>query len=524
MRSLLAALLALSVAAPVSAQVGSWPPLVRVAAAPAAYVIANYTDASCEQPPTAWGGTGSGGGGTTYYVDPGVAGNNANSGLATHPVKDLSTGLGKLATANDTLVLEGGNYGAAFAITNSVKTGWTRVMADTGQVPVFTSFDMSGSQRWLVQGVKVQHWANAAQNFDTIGVINVGSGAAKNIVLDSGEFNSVDNGASSGWTTRQDWQKATFYGLLVQTAVEGDGKVTCVGLNRMSFYNLRTNVALTGDKLLIQDSTIKDFSGDAIDFEGDKIAILRNTITDNHRADYDGTPGTGFHQDGIQGQFGLCTITYCAHNTILIDGNYIAEKTSATEVSPAEGTEEGLQGVSMYDNDWTGVTVTNNRVITDALNIIALESVHDADVANNTGLGTGKNGGNEAISVTLLGNESTSPSNNVHIWNNIASNIGVDNIATATTDHNYIPATGFFNWWGPSGGSVSFNHTPGTYGTANIITATGLSSFFNSFNTTTYAFDLTLKIGSLAIGAGTTPAPNHSDGSARSGSVDEGAY
>ncbi len=96
-----------------------------------------------------------------------------------------------------------------------------------------------------------------------------------------------------------------------------------------------------------------------------------------------------------------------------------------------------------------------------------------------------------------------SPSNGVALRNNLANQMNVYNLDPGVTaDHNVGMATAgpVFVWY--VNGVGTYYGSPGTYVNANIIAAGGPAAEFVDFDPSTLTYNLTLKAGAPAIGAG----------------------
>ena len=125
----------------------------------------------------------------------------------------------------------------------------------------------------------------------------------------------------------------------------------------------------------------------------------------------------------------------------------------------------GMQGIDAFDEDWTNMTVTNNVIVTSACWGMALASIHDSLVANNTVLDDGSPIGHSGCTLSLtVGASNQGPnSSNTRVTNNFASQIWVFNGNTPSMpppDHNVAvgPQTsnhGVMYWGGPGNATRS---------------------------------------------------------------------
>ena len=110
---------------------------------------------------------------------------------------------------------------------------------------------------------------------------------------------------------------------------------------------------------------------DGIDMTASDVVIRGNLIRSGRH-----TPAEPLHADGIQGW----TSKGSTNRNVVVDSNRIIN------LNPAE--DNYLQGISIFDGKWDGLTVTNNLVITNDWNGITLFGVANALVVNNSMIAT----------------------------------------------------------------------------------------------------------------------------------------
>jgi parallel beta-helix repeat protein len=185
---------------------------------------------------------------------------------------------------------------------------------------------------------------------------------------------------------------------------------------------------------------------------------------------------------------------------VLIDSNLVIRQTDTELAFPTY-----LQGIDASNSDWTNMTVTNNVVITSACWGIHLISTHNGLIANNTVIEDGlvSTPGCEADVSVSAG------STNTVVRNNLSSQLDVDTRESGVVaDHNVVTfSPGPRISWYVNGVTQRLGN-PGAYANGNIIDAGGAKSEFVNFNPSTLTFNVMLKAGAQAIGAGTaTGAP-----------------
>jgi hypothetical protein len=109
------------------------------------------------------------------------------------------------------------------------------------------------------------------------------------------------------------------------------------------------------DLTLFSGNEIDHFGDDGIDYAANNLAITKNYVHDNFNV------GDDNHEDGMQGVIGALPAGVASNNYqgILMDSNEIIRQTDPNLRFPT-----GLQGIDVFDSDWTYLTVTNNILIT----------------------------------------------------------------------------------------------------------------------------------------------------------------
>jgi hypothetical protein len=182
--------------------------------------------------------------------------------------------------------------------------------------------------------------------------------------------------------------------------------------------------------------------------------------------------------------------------------------------------------------------VTNNVVLTSSCWGIDFAGVHGGKIVNNTVVddgsdsGTKNRAGNICRPELAVGDKTHDglPSNDVIVRNNIASGLAFYNLdPNMTMDHNIcftIQGSCTIHTMLAEGKPKWGVHKPGEYGDHNIIERNGAAGMFVSFDPAKLVYDLRLRPGALAIGAGSSiDAPSVDiTGAPRGSSIDAGAY
>ena len=403
----------------------------------------------------------------------------------------------------DEILLMSGNYGDVFIGGLSPEISnydFVTVAAAPGQTPVLTSLFIGETDMWVFNGLKVQSLQPAARSGNALVQIKDAGATLRtsDIVLENMIISSQDN--AEAWSKAQ-WIANARNGFSALSTPPGTN-TTCVSLTGSHISNVRFGASLVASQLVFSNNQIDHFGDDGIDYAASNLAITKNDIHDNLDI------GDANHEDAMQGQIGVlapgATTNY--FQNILIDSNLIIRQSDPELSFPTY-----LQGIDAFDSDWTNVTVTNNVVITSACWGIAFSSIHNGLVANNTVVSDDlpSPGCAAAVSVGDKTHEGSSSSNTV-VRNNLASQLLVSTPNSSVEANHNVAMLGSFSpeiaWY--VDGAPQYIGKPGTYANSNIIDATGAKGEFVNFNPATLTYNVMLKAGAQAIGAGTaTGAP-----------------
>ena len=416
----------------------------------------------------------------------------------------------------DKIMLMSGNYGDIgmgnynLPTTNS---DFVTIQAAPGQSPVFTTLYLSRTNKWVFNGIKVQSLMGTNGNTHALVEIT-DQGAAyptSDIILENMTVSSAP--ALTGWTQAQMTTSFRQVGISVKGS-DGGADTTCVSVTNSHMWNIVFGAVVMGNNMLFANNEIDHFGDDGIDYAASNILISKNYIHD------DQDHGTGAHMDGMQGYPG-------ASSNVVIDSNRVIRQTDPNLPFPIY-----LQGIDAFDGDWTNLTVTNNVVVTSACWGIGYASLHGGKIINNTVVADGllPMPGNCRPLVTVGDRTNQGPSSNdVIIRNNIANGLSIyDPDPNMTMDHNIcLTIQGkciiltYVNGkprWGV--------YDPGEYADHNIIERNGAAGMFVSFDPAKFVYDLRLRPGAPAIGAGNSAEapPVDITGAPRGSPIDAGAY
>jgi parallel beta-helix repeat protein len=262
-------------------------------------------------------------------------------------------------------------------------------------------------------------------------------------------------------------------------------------------------VVIDGDHALIADNKIDNFGNDAIDLVASNVTIRNNTIMNGHH-----TTSEPLHADGIQGW----TQNDAINKDVVIDGNMII-KTGDPKVSQ-------MQGISIFDGKWDGLTISNNVVVTNVWHGIAVYGATNARIINNTVVAYDPV--NHPTWIIIKNAKNGRLSHNVVVRNNITEVLTYVLDATVAVDHNIVASK--ITRIDTLGAATNWSK-PGNYGDHNVIDPNIYRSLVMVDNAKGL-YDLRLKPYSRAIGTGSSVLAPEIDilGKRRTAPVDVGAY
>jgi hypothetical protein len=420
---------------------------------------------------------------------------------ATNKYQIWTNGTGQPIQPGDEILLMSGNYGdIAIGVYNYdiANSDFVTVAAAPGQMPVLPTLYIAATSKWIFNGLKVQSLIKSGNSNPLILIKDQGSSLpTANIVFTNMTISSQDN--AEAWSKAQ-WVTNARSGFFASSSA-GGASTKCISFTGPHISNVRTGTALFANQLVFSNNQIDHFGDDGIDYAASNLAITKNNIHDNLDI------GDGNHEDAMQGQIGILPPGAAVNRfqNILIDSNLIIRQTDPELSFPTY-----LQGIDAFDSDWTNVTVTNNIVITSACWGVTFSSIHNGLIANNTVVEDGLFSVPGCIASIAVGDKTHqgASSNNTAVRNNLASRLSVYNLDSGVkADHNVgMCCVGpEFSWY--VNGVIQYFGKPGTYANGNIIDTGAPKSEFANFNPLTLTYNVLLKSGAQAIGAGTAGAP-----------------
>jgi hypothetical protein len=467
--------------------------------------------AGCDEPR-------SGENGKTFFVDP-TRGSRDNDGserlpwrtlaevldpanhlVATSAYSRTKDGLGQPEPINpagpvkpgDTIVLMSGDHGNVNA-RQYVNSDFISVVAGKGQTPVVRSLLLISSSHWLFRGIKFQGAKQENEKGGTL--VSLAShnwlGPSDNMVMADDSFSSVDS--TETWAP-DDWVNKPYDFAFISGA-------RCTTLTDSHFFNVRNAVMMVGGgHSLVEDNLIEDMGNDGLDVVTSDLVVRRNRIRHGRHS-----PVEPLHADGIQGW----TLNGATNSNVVIDSNWI--------INVDQSPDNYLQGISIFDGKWDGLTVTNNLVINNTWHAISLYGVTNALVANNTVIPARAD---RASWLMIHDAKDKTPSLHVVVRNNIAPEFVVEG-QDVEFDHNLAEKE--FQYRQIGGEAIRLKQ--GGFGNHNTIHP-GLFHWFVDFDPNHETFDLRPSPMSPANGAGAADrAPaNDIQGRLRTAPIDIGAF
>ncbi len=418
-----------------------------------------------------------------YYVDP-INGSMNGDGSAQRPWSTLaavvSAGLingqnkaSGVVHAGDLIYLLSGDHGSVnlSQYTGSfVNTDFITVQAAPGNTPVLEQLIATGIAKWVFRGLTITN-PNGPANASSVFLSRFS--ACNNILFDRNTIYSQAN--VNNWTP-SDWAALSFRGLAI------DANSATVTNNIVK--NVLTGIGVSGDGVIFRGNVVDYFADDGIDFQTSNSILQYNVVTNHY-----GQWNNGGHHDGMQGW----TLTSDVYSNVLIDSNFILASTGAYPAIPQPTGlgDDYLQGLSIFDGDWSNLTVTNNVVGACAYDGLSLYGIANSVIENNTVINVGSDP--DALTWLKVGAQPGYPVTNVTVRNNIANTFQLDRSGGVVDDHNLTFNNGYDNMWS----KVSTN-----------LFVADPTTVFVQYHPATSTFDFNLIKGSPAIGAGTaTNAP-----------------
>lgn len=405
-----------------------------------------------------------------FYVDP-VNGSSSGDGSAARPWRTLAEVIdAKLISGDnpskgqvhggDTVYLLSGNHGSVRL--SSDNTDFITIQAASGHQPVLNGLLMYSGSKWAFKGLTFRNPAQVPQYNYLARMTPV------NDLIFTGNLLESETD-SSAWTPN-DW------GTKCSSGISYTGSRAAITDNVIR--NVQRGVVIGGDSILLSNNLVDCYVDDGIDFTSGNTIIRSNTVINHYGQVLDGN-----HNDGIQGW----ALDGIPRTNLILDSNVVIESTGAYAAIPPIPSGLGqdyIQGISIFDGDWSNVIVTNNVVVASAYHGLSFYGLKDSILANNTVVKASSNSNMDPWIGLFVGKTGTQPTN-VVVRNNIAHRFNLTLVAGAIHDHN-ISILPMDNW----------TQIPGSYSGVDPV------HLFVNFNPAISSFDFNLVRNSPAIGGG----------------------
>jgi hypothetical protein len=426
------------------------------------------------------------------YLDAGKGSDVMGNGSSARPWQSLRKALPQLHDG-DVLRMRNGDYGPLH-ISNRMNGATVTIEADVGAHPHVDQISFNNASYWRIRGLTAAPSDGGAnQPGPNMFLVHIGG--------DHHEIRIEDNNLTSypqtGWT-QQDYTQRTPSGI----REIGRAQTGCVYIEGNKLENIGNGIATSRSRqVAIIGNRINRFVYDGINFGSSQLVIRDNVITNR----INGGDATKVHPDFIQGfpAWHGAGEPDEPLSDVLIERNIgIVQTDPDLPFAKVEDPTFLVQGITIFDGDWSRVTVRNNLIITRAFNGITLMGVHDSQIVNNTLLGYDPRQKMMAwIAVNpAKPNSGGAPSSNVLVANNITTGLLIDpRNDKITVTHNLVlqadgPSRRLY-WTQDAMLNPRDANKPGLHGLGNVIDPRTYAAIFRRFDPARAAFDARVKPG-----------------------------
>lgn len=236
------------------------------------------------------------------------------------------------------------------------------IEADGNHIPTMDSLAGISVKSWLFRGIVF------VTSKDTIkaGIIARINDSSDVTIEDCTVIPSED---INSWEM-EDWvSKTPSYGMWL--------KGTNITARRNQIYGVVNGCGISGEKFNFQNNLIEGFMNDGMNVSSSETLVDDNRIVDQFEGPDDN------HHDGIQ----VFELTGKPMKNLKIRRNYIARSTGKYKRIPLVSIVSDydvLQGISLFDGDWSDVEIEDNVVVCTAYNAITLSGAKNSVIRNNT--------------------------------------------------------------------------------------------------------------------------------------------
>jgi parallel beta-helix repeat protein len=425
-----------------------------------------------------------------FHVNPRALGGD---GSTKSPFGNLAAAV-KFARGGDEILLADGNYGDLNL--RGANSSYVVIAAEPGRKPHLASLLIAGypaaPSHWAIEGMTFtgrQHGGLAPNGWQTH-LPEILAQNANNLYFAHNTVATVEGVYE--WTAEV---KGVPDLVPLADGVRLDN-VSCASLIDNQFHNLNNAIQFGGDqkgdnghRFLVSRNKVDEFAADGIDIYGSDVIVSENLIENGH----DICNTMCIHQDGIQG-WAYNNLRDITNSNVTIERNTVLASATVNPAFPPDT----VQGITLFDGNWSQVHIVNNTVVVNSWHGISLYGARSSEILNNTVLGTDPKRTTWISVQSKKGVVDDSGVSDVLVRNNLTPRLTIgrkgQGMAGVQVDHNVL------------------------IGDPQRI--------FRRVDPAAAVFDFHLRANSPAIGAGSPNAApsNDIDGTPRVGRIDAGAF
>ena len=264
--------------------------------------------------------------------------------------------------AGDTIRLMSGDHGrVSFQSPEYQCTSDITVEAADGESPTIQQVAIKFARNWAWRGITFQPLPGITGK----GFMVFRATEVSGFTFDQCRFQSIED--ATVWTDR-DWEAhCAQFGLWFSG--------TDIIVINCNFYALENCISIdSGRDIVVDSNKVELFLNDGIQHCASNLRITRNRITDQYNL-----ASNLFHHDGIQGWSNKGV----HQKNVVIDSNFVARSTGKYKSIPPISSAV-FQGISIFDGEFSDVTIANNVVMVTASHGISLYGCTDSTIERNT--------------------------------------------------------------------------------------------------------------------------------------------
>jgi len=272
--------------------------------------------------------------------------------------KRIDQNIGAPIQAGDIIYLMDGQYGD-ISIVGYFNEKPIIIKNYPGHTPVLNSIKLTSASNWTFDGLTIKRTPEEQpKTKDLFAALNGNwHGPSSNITLRNSYLTSAEN--VDDWTA-DDWNNKT------SVAISSAAESTIIENNIIE--NVSYGIKIFGNNALVEHNEINRFAGDALRGLGNYGVFQYNTVKNSIQVNDN-------HDDAFQSW---------SRNNQPVKGIKIHANTFIAFEDPNQPFAGYLQGVGLHDGPFEGFQITNNVIIVESWNGIALSETTDSIVMNNT--------------------------------------------------------------------------------------------------------------------------------------------